>query len=103
MFPGGEHLVLGRRGEAYAPALDVRAPLAPSLERDVVPAASELGAQRDRREGVAGIAERGEEDATAAARLPAQSISASSRTTRTRASGSNAIEDTIRLPTPASL
>jgi hypothetical protein len=67
-----------------------------------VPTARKLGAQRDRREGVAGVAEGGEQDATGAL-LSAQSISASSRTMRRRASGSKAMGETIRLPTPASL
>jgi hypothetical protein len=66
-----------------------------------VPAARQLGAERDRGKGVAGVAERGEQDASNA-RVPAQSISASSRTTRLRAAGSKAIGETIRLPTPAS-
>jgi hypothetical protein len=95
-------VILGRSGEADAFALYVRAPLPPGLERDVVSTARELGAQRDRREGVPGVAEGGEEDATAAP-LRAQSISASSRTMRRRASGSNAIGETMRVPTPASL
>jgi hypothetical protein len=67
-----------------------------------VSAARELGAERDGGKGVAGVAERGEQDA-AVARLLAQSISASSRTMRLRASGSKAMGETIRVPTPASL
>jgi hypothetical protein len=67
-----------------------------------VPTASELGTQRDRGKGMAGVAEGSEQDA-ARARLAAQSISASSRTMRLRASGSKAIGETISVPTPASL
>ena len=100
--PCGEHLVFRRGGEADALALDVRAPLPPGLEGDVVPAARQLGAERDCGEGMAGVAERGQQDA-ARARLLGQSISASSRTMRLRASGSNAMGETIRVPTPASL
>jgi hypothetical protein len=66
-----------------------------------VSAASQLGAERDRGEGMAGVAEGGEQDA-ARARLVAQSISASSRTMCFRASGSNAMVETISVPTPAS-
>jgi hypothetical protein len=66
-----------------------------------VTTAGELGAERDCGKGVAGIAERGKQDASGA-RLPAQSISASSRTMRLRASGSNAMGETISVPTPAS-
>ena len=62
----------------------------------------ELGAKRDRRERVAGVAERREQDAAAIARSFAQSISARSRTIRLRSSASMAIGDTIRVPTPAS-
>jgi hypothetical protein len=66
-----------------------------------VPAGGELAPERDRGEGVAGIAEGREQDA---ARRPvdAQSISASWRTIRLRSSASNAIGDTISVPTPAS-
>jgi hypothetical protein len=66
-----------------------------------VPAASQLGPERDRGKGMAGVAEGGEQDA-ARARLVAQSISASSRTMRLRASGSKAMGETISVPTPAS-
>ena len=66
-----------------------------------MPPAGELGAECDRGKGVAGVAERGKQDASTA-RLPGQSISASSRTMRLRASGSNAMGETIRVPTPAS-
>ncbi len=63
-------------------------------------AAGQLGAQRDRGEGVAGVAERGEQDPVA---LPlAQSISVSSRTIRLRSSCSIAMGETIKVPTPAS-
>jgi hypothetical protein len=62
-------------------------------------AARELRAERDRREGVAGIAEGGEEEA--APRF-AQSISASSRTMRLPRSGSKATTVTSIVPTPAS-
>lgn len=65
-------------------------------------AARQFGAERYRGKGVAGVPERGEQEPVAA-RLPAQSISASSRTMRLRASGSNAIGETRRVPTPASL
>jgi hypothetical protein len=67
-----------------------------------VAAARQFGAERYRGKGVSGVPERGEQEAVAA-RLPAQSISASSRTTRLRASGSDAIGETSRVPTPASL
>jgi hypothetical protein len=67
-----------------------------------VAAARQFGAERYRGKGVSGIAESGEQEAVAA-RLPAQSISASSRTKRLRASGSDAIGETRRVPTPASL
>jgi hypothetical protein len=66
-----------------------------------VPTAREFCGQGDRREGVARIAEGGEQDATSAL-PPAQSISASSRTMRRRASGSKAIGEAISVPTPAS-
>ncbi|HYH58194.1 MAG TPA: hypothetical protein VD790_03080 [Thermoleophilaceae bacterium] len=56
----GEDLVLGRRLEAHAERLDVRAPLGPGLEADGVPASGELGAERDRGERVPRVAERGE-------------------------------------------
>jgi hypothetical protein len=66
-----------------------------------VAAAGELGAERDCGKGVARIAEGGKQDASRA-RLSAQSISASSRTMLRRASGSNAMGETISVPTPAS-
>ena len=56
-------------------------------------------AQRDRGEGVAGVAEGGEQEA---APVGAQTISASSRTMRLRSSGSKAMGEVIRVPTPAS-
>ena len=65
-----------------------------------MPPAGEPGAECDRGKGVAGVAERGEQDASTA-RLPGQSISASPRTMRLRASGSNAMGETSRVPTPA--
>jgi hypothetical protein len=64
-----------------------------------VPAAGELAAERDRGEGVSGVAEGGEQDA--APRF-GQSISASSRIVRLRCSTSGAIGETISVPTPAS-
>jgi hypothetical protein len=64
-------------------------------------AARQLGTERDCRESVAWVAKGGEKDAAGSA--AAQSISASSRTMRLRASGSKAIGEMIRLPTPASL
>jgi hypothetical protein len=67
-----------------------------------VAAACQFSAERYRGKGVSGVAESGEQEAVAAP-LPAQSISASSRTTRLRASGSDAIGETRRVPTPASL
>jgi hypothetical protein len=59
----------------------------------------ELGAERDRRESVAGVAEGGEQKA---APKFAQSISASSRIMRVPRSGSNARTVTSIDPTPAS-
>jgi hypothetical protein len=59
----------------------------------------ELGAERDRREGVAGVAECGEQEA---APEFAQSISASSRTMRVLRSASKARTVTSIVPTPAS-
>jgi hypothetical protein len=67
-----------------------------------VSAARQFGAERYRGKGVSGVPESGEQE-TVAARLPAQSISASSRTMSLRASGSDAIGETRRVPTPASL
>jgi hypothetical protein len=64
-----------------------------------VPAASQLCAQRDRREGVTGVAEGGEQEAARAVR---QSISASSRIMRVRCSTSGETALTIIVPTPAS-
>jgi hypothetical protein len=66
-----------------------------------VPAARQLGAERNRGEGVTGVAKRSEQDAAARAR--AQSISASSRIVALRASASRAMGETISVPTPASL
>jgi hypothetical protein len=63
-----------------------------------VPARGQLAAERDGGEGVAGVAESGEEDAPPGG---AQSISASSRMVCLRRSGSNSIGDTISVPTPA--
>ena len=62
-------------------------------------AACKLGAERDRGEGVSGIAEGGEQEAAPAF---AQSISASSRTVRVRCSTSCEMTLTIIVPTPAS-
>lgn len=59
----------------------------------------ERSAERDRRESVAGVAERREQEALG---LGAQIISASSRTIRTRAAGSADIGVRIIVPTPAS-
>ena len=59
----------------------------------------QLGAERDRREGVAGVAEGGEEKAAPAF---AQSISASSRTMCVLRSASKARMVTSIVPTPAS-
>jgi len=76
-----------------------------------VAAAGQLAAERDRWEGVPGVAEGGEEDPTAASsrlgRLRAdsvfaQSISASWRIVRLRCSMSGAIGEMISVPTPAS-
>ena len=64
-----------------------------------MPAAGELPAERDRREGVSGVADGGEQDAAPRSR---QSISASSRIVRLRCSMSGAIGETISVPTPAS-
>jgi hypothetical protein len=95
----GEDLVLRGRREADALALGVVAPAVPGLESDVVAAARQLGAEGDRREGVSGIAEGGEQEAAPAF---AQSISASSRTMRVRCSTSWETTLTIIVPTPAS-
>jgi hypothetical protein len=59
----------------------------------------QLGTERDRWEGVAGVAEGGEQKA---APTFAQSISASSRIMRVPRSGSNARTVTSIDPTPAS-
>ena len=59
----------------------------------------QLGAERDRREGVTGVAEGGEQEAAPAF---AQSISASSRTMRVLRSASKAMMVTSIVPTPAS-
>jgi hypothetical protein len=74
-------------------------------------ARGQLAAERNGREGMTGVAERGDEDPPcASSRLGRlrpdslavrQSISASSRIVRLRCSGSNAIGDTISVPTPA--
>ena len=55
--------------------------------------------ERDRRERVAGVAERGEQEAPRGA---AQTSSARSRIMRLRSSGSNASGVQISVPTPAS-
>ena len=62
-------------------------------------AGRQLAAERYCGEGMAGVAEGGEEEAAA---LPGQTISASWRTIRLRSSGSNATGAVIRVPTPAS-
>jgi hypothetical protein len=64
-----------------------------------VAAGGELPPERYRGEGVAGVAEGGEQETAA---LAAQTISASWRTIRFRSSGSNATGTVIRVPTPAS-
>jgi hypothetical protein len=64
-----------------------------------VSAARELGTERDRRKGVTGVAEGGEEEPAPAL---AQSISASSRTIRVLCSRSKETMLTIIVPTPAS-
>jgi hypothetical protein len=64
-----------------------------------MPAAGELGAERDCGEGVAGVAEGGEQEAPPSL---AQSISASSRMLRVRCSTSCDTTLTISVPTPAS-
>jgi hypothetical protein len=64
-----------------------------------VSAAGRLGAERDRRKGVTGVTEGGEEEPAPAL---AQSISASSRTIRVVCSGSKETMLTIIVPTPAS-
>jgi hypothetical protein len=68
-----------------------------------VAARGQLAAERDGGEGVAGVAEGGEEDAPprGAPLRGAQSISASSRMVCRRRSRSNSIGDTISVPTPA--
>jgi hypothetical protein len=63
-----------------------------------VPPPGELGTQRDRGEGVPGVAEGSQQEATT---FPAQSISASSRTIRLLCSRSNETMLTINVPTPA--
>ena len=63
-------------------------------------AGRQLLAERDRRKGVPGVAEGGEQDA--ARRTAAQSISASSRTMRLRSCAAAVTVDTISVPTPAS-
>ena len=60
-------------------------------------APGQLAPERDGREGVTRIPEGGEQQPAGA-----QSISASVRIVRLRPSVSNAIADTIRVPTPAS-
>lgn len=69
-----------------------------------MPPRGELAPQRDRRKGVAGIAEGGKQQAEAgrAALLAAQTSSASSRMIRERPSASNAIGLITSVPTPAS-
>lgn len=64
-----------------------------------MPTPCELGAERDRGEGVSGVAEGGEQEA---ARALAQSIPASSRIMLARRSTSGETTLTIIVPTPAS-
>ena len=54
---------IGRSGEPHSLRLDVLAPAAPALETHLVPAPYELAPERDRREGVPGVAESGDEHA----------------------------------------
>jgi hypothetical protein len=75
-------------------------PLAPGLELHLVTAAHQLGAERDRRERMAGIAEGGEGDPARDGRR-AQTSSARSVSMRERFSGSVSGVITI-VPTPAS-
>ena len=58
----GEDVVLRRRREGHPLALDVLLPAPPGLQRDRMPAARELAAERDHREGVPGVAEGPEQD-----------------------------------------
>src|SRR5690606_23029334 len=94
---GGEDLVLRRGLEAHPLALDVLAPAAPGLEADLVATGGQRLPERDRREGVAGVAEGGEQEAEPRA----QTSSASSRRIRERDSKSHAIGVIISVPTPA--
>ena len=66
----------------------------------VVAAADQLAAERDHRERVPRVAERGEQ--YAASRAAAQNSSANSRSIFDRASTSNAIGVVMSVPTPAS-
>ena len=81
------------------------APAGPGLQADLVPAPGKLPAERDRRECVARISERGQQDAQelrpAAART-AQAASTSARIIAERPSAVAAIGVTISVPTPAS-
>ena len=99
--PGGEDRVLRRRGELDSLALDVLRPAPPGLEADGVAARPERLAERDRREGVPGIAEGGDQEA---ATPPGnrQTISAISRIIRLRPSGSKTVGVATSVPTPAS-
>jgi hypothetical protein len=65
----------------------------------VVAARRQLAAEGDGGEGVARVAEGGEQEASP---LPAQSISGSRRMIRLRSSGSTASGVVMRVPTPAS-
>jgi hypothetical protein len=62
-----------------------------------VTAPRQLRPEGDRGKGVTGVAERRKQDAATA-----QSISASARIVAVRCSGSNAMGETISVPTPAS-
>jgi hypothetical protein len=64
-----------------------------------VAAGRQLAAKRDGGEGVARVAEGGEQEAPP---RPAQAISGSSRMIRLRSSGSTASGVVMRVPTPAS-
>ena len=55
--PGGEHLILGRRGELESLALHVLLPALPRLQRDAVATRGQGAGERDHRERVAGVAE----------------------------------------------
>ena len=67
--------------------LDVLAPARPGLERHLVPARRQLGAEREHREGVTGLAERAQEEPEpigAALKPPARPPRAAARSARGR-------------------